>query len=59
MWTEQSLLPSSLLEFESFVKVQIPSLFNHICQVAPTAQEWASHAGLCHTFLVHHIFRAK
>jgi len=47
IWTEQSLLLSSLLECESLLKVQVTWSFNHIRQVAPTAQEWASHAGLC------------
>jgi len=52
IWIGQSLLPSSRLEFESLLKVQVAWSFSHICQVAPTAQEWACHAGLCHAFLV-------
>jgi len=54
IWTWQSLLPSSLLEFECLLKVQVAWSFNCICQVAPTAQEWASHTGLCtmHFYLV-------
>ena len=46
------LLPSSLLEFESLLKVEVARSFNHIRQVAPTAQERACHAGLCHALLV-------
>jgi len=46
-WTGQSFLPSTLLEFESLLKIQVVWSFNPIRQVVPTAQEWASHAGLC------------
>jgi len=37
LWSGQSLLPSSLLELESLLMVQVAWSFNHIRQVAPTA----------------------
>jgi len=47
--TGQSLLPSSLLECLSFLRC---ISFMIIQPYSPGAQEWASHAGLCHTVLV-------
>jgi len=52
IWTGQSLLSSSLHEFESLLKVHVACSFNHIRQVAPTRQERASHSGLWRAFLV-------
>ena len=44
------------MEFESLLKAQVALSFHHIRQVAPAVQERASHAGLCHVFIVYVVF---
>jgi len=42
-------------EHLNFCRAEEKIIFGQVtsCQVAPTAQDRASHAGLCHAFLVH------
>jgi len=58
-WKRQIRPPRNFVWISyEYVGLKLVGSFNRIRQVAPTAQERASHPGLCHAFLVSKVFCA-